>query len=74
MHHTLRSIIVILVLLGIVIALGIVVGTEGITGATVADTISCYNHEDCDDKIAATEDICKNPGTIGSLCINRPKN
>ncbi|MBI2146262.1 hypothetical protein HYU22_02910 [Candidatus Woesearchaeota archaeon] len=72
MHHTLRSIIVILVLVGVVVALGVVVGTGGITGGTVADTIACYNNDDCDDKIAATEDICKNPGTISSLCVNRP--
>ena len=72
MHHTVRTFIVILVLVGIVVALGIVVGTNGITGGTVVNTIACYNNDDCNDQISATEDICKNPGTIGSLCVNRP--
>ncbi len=73
MHHALRSIIAIIVLVLIVVALGVLVGKSGITGGTVVDTIACYDHADCDDQIAATDDVCKNPGTLSSLCINRPK-
>ncbi|MEK6951291.1 MAG: hypothetical protein AABX13_06230 [Nanoarchaeota archaeon] len=33
--------------------------------------IACSEQEDCDDRISATTDLCKNPGTEFSLCVNR---
>lgn len=33
--------------------------------------IACYEHSDCDDRISATADVCKNPGTEFSICVNR---
>ncbi len=36
--------------------------------------IACYDDQDCDDRMAATEDTCKNPGTEFSLCVNQRKN
>ncbi len=35
--------------------------------------IACYSAQDCDDTIAQTSDICRNPGTEYSVCINKPK-
>ena len=35
--------------------------------------VACYNDEDCDDGITKTEDLCRNPGTVNSLCVNRVK-
>ncbi len=35
--------------------------------------IACYADEDCDDDIPQTEDLCRNPGTEYSICINKPK-
>lgn len=54
-----------------------------LTGASVANgsvtalctgrscVISCYNDLDCDDRMDATSDICRNPGTRYSLCVNK---
>lgn len=33
--------------------------------------VACYEHSDCDDRISATADVCKNPGTEFSICVNR---
>ncbi len=33
--------------------------------------IACYDDSDCDDRISATADVCKNPGTEFSLCVNK---
>lgn len=33
--------------------------------------IACYQDKDCDDRIEQTDDICRNPGTTYSLCVNR---
>lgn len=35
--------------------------------------IACEEDGDCDDKIEATEDFCRNPGTEFSLCVNQRK-
>ncbi|HLC71388.1 MAG TPA: hypothetical protein VJI32_05240 [Candidatus Nanoarchaeia archaeon] len=36
--------------------------------------IACYSDQDCDDTIAQTKDICRNPGTEYSVCVNKLKN
>lgn len=33
--------------------------------------VACYDDSDCDDRISATADVCKNPGTEFSICVNR---
>jgi len=33
--------------------------------------VACYSDEDCDDNIPQTDDICRNPGTVNSLCVNK---
>lgn len=33
--------------------------------------IACYEQADCDDRLAATADLCRNPGTEFSLCVNK---
>ncbi len=66
-----KSLIVVLILVSIMAVIGIMVSKGSITGASVANTISCYNNQDCDDHIQKTEDICKNPGTINSICVNK---
>ncbi len=57
--------------------------SAGLTGASVVNdtgnalcsgrscVISCYNDLDCDDRVDATSDICRNPGTRYSLCVSQ---
>ena len=33
--------------------------------------IVCHSNEECDDGISQTDDICRNPSTVKSLCVNR---
>jgi hypothetical protein len=73
-NHKVVSLIVIIIIVAVVAVIGLLLGTEGITGATVADTITCNDDSDCNDRIKATTDTCKNPGTIHSLCVNKPTN
>lgn len=35
--------------------------------------IACYSDQDCDDTIVQTNDICRNPGTEYSVCVQKPK-
>ncbi|MFH1276718.1 MAG: hypothetical protein ABIH82_06420 [Candidatus Woesearchaeota archaeon] len=69
--HKVKSVIVILVLVIAVGVVGLIAG-NGMTGGAIINTVACYDHADCNDNIAVTEDVCKNPGTIHSLCVNRP--
>ena len=61
----------VLFLVAVVAVVGLLVGQEGLTGAATTKTIACYNHANCNDKLSQTEDICKNPGTEFSICINK---
>ena len=55
------------------VSIGIFMGfNQSIVGSTVAGSIACYEDKDCNDRITATQDICRNPGTINSLCVNKP--
>ena len=73
MDHKTKSFLLVLLLLGIMVTIGFFANfNEGITGTMVADTIACYGGSDCDDGIEKTEDICRNPGTEYSLCVNKP--
>jgi len=70
-----KTIAVIVALLVVIGVLGLVVSQEGgLTGGVVANSIACQDNRDCDDKIEGTEDICRSPGTINALCVNRPRN
>ena len=71
MNHNLKSIILVVILISLIAAIGFLAGNQGITAAVVGGGIACYDDQDCSDDIAATEDICRNPGTEYSLCINR---
>ena len=64
--------LIVSLLLGIVIIMGVLiaVGPQGLTGAVV-NVVACFEDADCNDNIAATEDICRNPGTEYSLCVNK---
>ncbi len=74
MHHNLKLVAVVTVLVLIVFSLGFLVSKGGgIAGAGVAKNIACFEDKDCNDHIAATEDTCKNPGTARSLCVNKIK-
>ena len=68
-----KSVLVILLLLAVLVVIGIVMSKGTLTGATTANTVSCSSNADCDDKIADTEDLCRNPGTEYSLCVNKPR-
>ncbi len=72
MNHKLASLLSVLVLLGLVVVIGFFVGEDGITGS-FTEVISCYENQDCDDHIENTEDLCRNPGTRYSVCVNKPK-
>ena len=67
-----KTMLIVSLLLGIVILMGILiaVGPQGLTGAVV-NHVACFEDADCNDNIAATEDICRNPGTEYSLCVNK---
>lgn len=72
--YRVKSFALIVLLIGAIVVVGLMMSNEeGITGGMVAKTIACYDHKDCDDRIEATKDICKNPGTKFSLCVNQPK-
>lgn len=73
MHHKIKSVLMILLLVGIMVILSLFIGSGGITGSTVVNTIACYQHSDCDDRLEKTEDLCRNPGTKYSLCVNKIK-
>lgn len=73
MNHKTKSFLLVLLLLGILIIIGLFTNlNQGITGSTVVKSVACYENRDCDDKIEGTEDICRNPGTKYSLCVNKP--
>jgi hypothetical protein len=62
----------IVLLIGVIGVIGFMMGgNSGVTSAIVAETVACYEDSDCDDRIAQTEDICKNPGTNNALCVSR---
>lgn len=60
--------IVVLAAIGFVLSSG---SSGSLTGATVSGQVACYSNADCSDNIDCTEDICRNPGSEYSLCINR---
>ena len=71
MEHKTRIILLSFTLLVVISIMGILVGTDGsITGSTVVGNIACFENSDCNDRIEATEDICRNPDTEYSLCVN----
>ena len=56
------------------VAVGLFLGfNQSIVGGSVAKTVACKDNSDCNDWISATQDICRNPGTISSLCVNKPR-
>ena len=71
--YKLKSLIIVFLLVGIVGMMGLILSHEGFTGAMITHKVSCYNDADCNDRIAETADVCKNPGTEFSLCVNKPK-
>ncbi|MFH1682487.1 MAG: hypothetical protein ABIA37_01700 [Candidatus Woesearchaeota archaeon] len=74
MDYKIKSIVLVAVLLVMMITIGFLVNiNQGVTGAVVTKSIACYDNSDCDDKIVETEDLCRNPGTEYSLCVNRPR-
>ena len=74
MHHTTKSILVVSFVIVMMFAIGLMLNlNQSITGAVISGSPACYVDSDCDDKIENTEDICRNPGTQDSFCINRPK-
>ena len=74
MEHKKRIILLSFTLLLIISIMGILVGTDGsITSSAVVGNIACFEDVDCNDRIERTEDICRNPGTEYSLCVNLVK-
>jgi len=71
MDYKLRSIIAVFVILAVIASLGFLMNENTITGGSVTHTIACHKDKDCNDRLAGTEDICKNPGSEFSLCVNR---
>ena len=73
MDHRIKSGLIIIMLVGVMVAIGFFLGfNQSIVGSSVAQTVACRDSSDCDDRITATKDICRNPGTINSLCVNKP--
>ena len=67
----LKSIVAVVLLLGLVMGIGMVISPDGITGSTVINNIACSENSDCNDFSDLTEDVCMNHGTIDSVCFNR---
>ncbi len=75
MNHKLKSFLMLALLFVIIASIGFFASKGGMTGGAIGDIvgkIACYQDQDCDDKIAETQDICRNPGTEYSLCVNKP--
>jgi hypothetical protein len=68
-----KSVLAIIILVLSVIVVGILIGSGGITGGSVVHKIACFEDGDCNDHIRSTKDICRNPGTDYSICVNKPK-
>jgi len=66
-----RTILIIAIVIAVIAIVSLTVSTT-ITGGTIIKKISCYNQNDCDDHKEETEDLCKNPATEYSLCVNKP--
>tara|TARA_Y100000310_G_scaffold313062_1_gene360985 strand:+ start:245 stop:469 length:225 start_codon:yes stop_codon:yes gene_type:complete len=73
LNYKIKSALLVLFLVSLVVFVGVMVGQEGLTGASTVKTVACHDHADCNDKISQTEDVCKNPGTEFSICINKAK-
>lgn len=72
MNHKHKVFILGFTLIAIMVSIGFLINIDGsITGSSVVDQVACYEDTDCDDRISATKDICRNPGTVYSLCINK---
>jgi len=70
--HRLKSALLIIFLIGMLAFAGIIIGQGGMTGATTySSTVVCFSDSDCNDHVATTIDICRNPGTDLSLCVNK---
>lgn len=70
--HKGKYVLGIILLVGIILAVMMAVSKEGLTGATVIKSVSCYDGDDCIDDNPETDDWCQNPGTEESLCVNSP--
>jgi len=74
MNYKIKSLVLVLAFIAVLATFGFLIGDEsGITGASVATETACHTNEDCNDHIDSTEDLCRNPGTEFSLCVNKPK-
>ncbi|MBR9682936.1 hypothetical protein GOV03_00145 [Candidatus Woesearchaeota archaeon] len=73
MNHKIRSCLFVLLFVGAMAVVVLFSGfNEEMTGSIVVNSIACYENQDCDDRMEQTEDICRNPGTEYSLCVNKP--
>ncbi len=70
--YKIKSLVLLVFLLFMLIGIGFIISNNNITGGTIAGSISCFNDQHCDDNIPETEDLCRNPGTEYSLCVNKP--
>ncbi len=74
MDHRIKSWLIVILFIVIMVGIGFLLGSnQSIVGGSVVKTVACSDNSDCDDRISATEDICRNPGTINSLCVNKRK-
>jgi len=75
MDYKTKTVALLLVLVLFFVSIGFLINFNGtpLTGQLVAGGVACYEDADCDDSMECTEDLCRNPGTEQSLCINRVK-
>jgi len=73
MDYKKKTILLIAILALVFISIGFLINFNGsgLTGSIVANSIACYENADCDDGIDCTGDLCRNPGTEQSICINQ---
>ena len=64
--------LIIAVAVTFVIIASVLFSASGITGGVIIKSVSCFEDNDCNDHNEETIDLCKNPGTEYSLCVNKP--
>jgi len=72
--HTLKSALVIVIMVGLMIGIGYFVNNlnNTITGAVVGRQCRCAENLDCDDDNLCTEDVCLyKENCEASVCVNK---
>jgi len=74
MHHNHKALLALATIILLFTLFTVMFHSEdALTSAMVKDSIACYEDNDCNDRIDCTEDLCRNPGSVNSICVNKVK-